>query len=475
MKICSANDCYIGFLLLLTGSLAFYSLDKMSFHGDESYWITEGIQAFKLAKEGDVLNPFWNQRPMYYLITPPMAKVFIGAALYLFRIEHGSWEFFSPHGVTGQVPPDNVLLAARVPSAIAGTLTILAMVLVGRKLEREQTGYTSALFLAFSTLFLLSARRAMCDIYALMFSTWALFIFISYINCEKPSRLLLCGILSGLATNSKYTAVLIPLTLALLLFLGRFGSSSHSTKKSRIAIAKGMIVLGISTAVAMISNPFFYLNTLDGICKIVHYLAVEFPFMTVDITRASPLSTFFGVIDSVFVPLSWSYSGSYTDIATSVLFMAGLVRLARNARSGNLDGTVLFWLSILTAGISLTSKVIFISRYYLPLVPPVCLTASYGLSGLTGAMSRRLSLLITSLVLFSHALNTLSFYPEFYLRSWPNPGDFPTSFGTLQLSVTRPLGICSAILSALAFMTIVLMRYEVRNKVQAKDRSQGDN
>jgi hypothetical protein len=297
----------------------------------------------------------------------------------------------------------------------------------------------------------------MADVFGILFSVLAIMLFLVYVDSKKLWVILLCGFAEGLSLASKYSAILG--LVATLMLLVVFSLQRRFTPSELVTGASIFVVSSISLAILL--NPFFYPNPVTSALTLAGYMSGGFEFATINPAQSGPITTFFGLVGSLLVPISSNeYPGTFTSIALSVCFVAGFAKLVSLLRSRSNANTtfevLLVWAGVYVVGLSITDKALFISRYLLPLVPLICLIAAYGLQTLTGGMSKRLLVLIVSLLTLSLLLNVLAFSPEFYQAAWLDPTDSPGSFGTLQLAVSRPLGILSVALSALTCLSCAL-------------------
>ncbi len=112
---------------------------------------------------------------------PPLAKAIIAANMAIFGDNGVGW---------------------RLPSVIAGTLSIVVVYLIVRKLHNEKTALLAAFLLCFESLWFTHSSMAMLDIIAVFLGLIAIYLFL----LEKYA---VSGILLGLAILSKETAILI--------------------------------------------------------------------------------------------------------------------------------------------------------------------------------------------------------------------------------------------------------------------------
>jgi len=140
-------------------------------------------------------------------------------------------------------------LAAKLPSAIFGFLTVLAVFIFGKKLFSKSVGFISAFALLTTVHFLYYSRLSMTDITATFFITSSLFVYFLAKNSKKNLHFILSGILIGLAVMTKGVVGLLPFPIICLyeLYL-------YLTKQQKISsrIFTNYVLLFISSAVIFV-------------------------------------------------------------------------------------------------------------------------------------------------------------------------------------------------------------------------------
>ncbi|MCX7766413.1 MAG: glycosyltransferase family 39 protein, partial [Candidatus Sumerlaeia bacterium] len=151
------------------------------------------------------------------------------------------------------------LLLARYWIATLGTLTVVAIFFVGRRWYSSSLGLLSAFFLSIMPLHILCSHYVKEDVPMLFWLTVALVFFIRYAQDQKNSLAALSGFFSGMATSTKYFAlVTLPIFLIelMLLYRGKIWKK-YFIISSIIFLA--MLVLGfiLFTPFAVLDYPGF--------------------------------------------------------------------------------------------------------------------------------------------------------------------------------------------------------------------------
>lgn len=454
------------------------ALDGMSFHGDESHWISEGIVDVRLILQGKFDDPFWFTGPDWY--QPPIAKYLIGFTLLLFGVNEGLWAYWG----MGEIPPNYVLAISRLPIAVMGALSCVLIFLLGKELKDRWTGIIASVFLAFHPLWLSSSRRAMSDIPSVFFSTLSILLFwLGIKNVKSHTRLLIyfviSGISVGLAIDSKYTSIMtfLLVVLSILIFVlvpffWRRLLSSISKMNFRVITAIGlMLFVGIGVLTTIVLNPYLYSNPYQQFNKVVEYWSrgsLHWGYKVQD-TPNDKVNAFIGVIHSVVWPGSrmlksiwpgyqwcWEYPGSYTTVAMSASFVVGMTYLLNRIRKKEtsfIEIVILLWFLVYLVFIPIVIWKLW-DRYFLPLIPSMALIAAYGLTSFSRQMLRVDRVLVTATVV-SHVGNIFAWLPELYDKQWPDPNN-NYALASLQLSIDRDLGFIFAVsYSIVLFFTIL--------------------
>jgi len=456
------------------------ALDGMSFHGDESHWISEGIACVHLILQGKFSDPYWFTGPDWY--QPPVAKYLIGFALLLFGVKEGEWQYWGVP-LKGEIPPNYVLAISRLPMAVMGALSCVLVFLLGKELKDRWTGIIASLFLAFNPLWLSCSRRAMSDTPSVFFSTLSIFLFwlgIKNIKSHTQSLIyfVIAGISVGLAIDSKYTSIMTFLLIILFTFLvmvpffSQHLLSSSSKMKFRAVTAIGLVLfVGMGVLTTIVLNPYLYLNPYQQFNNVVGFWSrgSQYWGYRVQDTPNDKINAFIGTIHSVVWPgcqvlkaiwpsyqWSWEYPGSYTTVPMAASFVLGMTYLLNRIRKKEtsfIEILILMWFLIYLVFISMVTWKLW-DRYFLPLIPSMTLIAAYGLTWFCRRMLRVDWVLITTTAV-SHAGNILAWLPELYNKQWPDANN-DYALASLQLSIGRDLGFIFAVGYSIVLLFTIL-------------------
>ncbi|OGZ35523.1 MAG: hypothetical protein A3A94_02530 [Candidatus Portnoybacteria bacterium RIFCSPLOWO2_01_FULL_43_11] len=199
------NNKYIILILFLAFVLLFFNLGKPDMEGDQSAYAFRSIGYMDYLGSDKQTTPlqWFDEIPWWSKLSfhdhPPLVFIF----------QHFSIKIF---GVSA--------FSARLPSALAGFLTIFFIYLIGRELYSKQVGLWSALVLTVSNYLIWISRTALLEAVAIFFIVLSIYFFIK--AWSKTKYLFLWAVALGLAFLSKYTTFyLIPVYFIFILFKKR--------------------------------------------------------------------------------------------------------------------------------------------------------------------------------------------------------------------------------------------------------------
>jgi outer membrane protein assembly factor BamB len=172
----------IFFLNLGSGSL--WAADEQTY----SQW------AYHMVKNGDYLTPYAFGGLAVWIGKPPLPMWFMSLAYQVFGVNN---------------------FVTRLWSAIFGSLTLVLVYFLAKKLYNRYVGFASALVLGTFNIFYLFARHAMTDVFFVFFIEASFYFFVLSEKTEKiNSYVILSGLFFGLALLTKQVeALLIPLII----------------------------------------------------------------------------------------------------------------------------------------------------------------------------------------------------------------------------------------------------------------------
>jgi outer membrane protein assembly factor BamB len=181
--------------------------------------------AFHMVKTGDYLTPWGNGGLLLWISKPPLG-------IWLMAL---SYQFL---GVSN--------FAARLSSAVFGSLSLVLVFYLGKKLYNPAVGFMSALILGSFTTFYEFARRAMTDVPFVFFVLASVYFFLLSDEKEGASKYaVLGGLFFGLALMTKQVqALLIPLIIFAYLLATKRSLRFLVTKRFTLLWAVALLIFG---------------------------------------------------------------------------------------------------------------------------------------------------------------------------------------------------------------------------------------
>jgi len=160
---------------------------------------------------------------------------------------------------------------------------------------------------------------------------------------------------------------------------------------------------------------------------------------------------------------------NYSTIPLSLFFFIGLIYLIIKIKTRNLIFSEFALLVLFTSLFVLTVLVVddpFVERYYLPVMFPVMLIASYGLGRfIKQIQNQKEKILFFTSFIIAHSLYIISFFNEIYFSKvhWESP--LPVSS---QLSLNDTLVYVSSITFIMIFV-LIYIRIKIRIPVETRE------
>ncbi len=228
-----------------------FGLPEYSYHPDEHAIVD---RATAMLQTGDY-NPHWFNYPSTY--------IYIQALSYIpyFLIS-------AARGFGDRIPgstPYGFYFAGRLMTALIGTLTVLLVYLLGKRIFDRRTGLLSSLLLTFSLLHTVHSHYVTTDVPVAFFVTLSVLFCYSAMHNGGGKYYALAGLFAGLAASTKYPAfvVILPVLVASMV-TARWGK--WRSLGQRLGLSVGAFVGGflLSTPYALLDLNTF-LNSLGAV------------------------------------------------------------------------------------------------------------------------------------------------------------------------------------------------------------------
>jgi 4-amino-4-deoxy-L-arabinose transferase-like glycosyltransferase len=296
-----------------------------------------------------------------YFQNPPLYSYLIEA---LFAVTHGGSE---AQRLIGDVPDRGSLyLAARILTAVIGTLAVWLTYLVGRRFFDRRTGLLAALLMAVSFLPVFYSHVALDNVPAMAAACAALIGVAGVLQRGLTRDYAVAGAALGVAAATKYIdgIVLLPLLTATVLA----PTSGYASRRSR----------GIAVAVAAAAVAFVVCNPLSVI-EPAHFLrGIDAQGGIVDVHKFGQDPN--GGLHYYLWTFTWGLGW-----VPAIAALIGAALLWRDDRRAALVLLPVVPLFLLYMG--LQSR--YFGRWMLPVFPIVCVLAAYAGARLVALAARR--------------------------------------------------------------------------------------
>lgn len=242
------------FIFLFAFFLGIWRINDVGRTWDEPAQAIDGYNFLELIIKGDFKNQYFYDHPYH----PPLTKYLYGFAAHF---DIASKNSPTPFFLQGEPVFKYDWTTVRLISVIFLALSCLLVFLIAKKYFGLLVGFFSGIILSTLPIFLGMAQLATIESVLVFTFTATVYSFLLFI--EKPSklRIIVTGVLLGLALLTKYTNVLlIPLMFLILIVWIRFGNKSNS--KNMPVFFQILLIIVISFIVFFIlwPMPFFHIS-----------------------------------------------------------------------------------------------------------------------------------------------------------------------------------------------------------------------
>lgn len=363
---------------------------------DEGAYIIDGYNLVELARKGDFSNQKWYNNPDH----PPLARYFYGLA------SHLDVEKFDKLG--------NPIFKydwtfSRLVAVLFSSLSVVLVVIIGFRYISLFAGITAGLVLAMLPVFLGYSQIATLESLILFFFTASFYSFIRLLEKYSIKKIIITGILTGLALEVKQSNILlIPLFFLVYLLWYLYESKNiHKNFLNKHLYSIGVVsFVALATFILLWPMPWLHLKSV-----------VEFHNkMWVQNVHLSPPEVFFGnlmLVPVVYYPVYFLIT---TPLLIIALFLTGLKSI--DTRRKWILYSIIVWFSFpfLQSFYSFRQHGI---RYIIEIYAPLALISALGLNFIFEKMGRRMWIGILSiffiLVYLSIAIIRISpYYLDYY-------------------------------------------------------------
>jgi len=348
----------------------------------------------------------------------------------------------------------------------------------------------------------------MSEAYLYFFILLSIFLLLKSFNKESKHRIayFISGAISfGFALNIKLVAfeLLIPI-LAMILFYNSFNKKLNfrffKNRKNVVKVISLVLVFFLISSVSFLATfPKYYDNTLNQIQKtrselkegeistpptleknylfqgLVTLQVTLIPYLidsstTQYVEKTLSLSLFY----DNFPNESWKFvfgpPATISTIPLTLFFFIGLIYMINSIKTGNLkfsEFALLVWFASLFIFSVLTVDLFHVERYYLPVMFPVMLIASYGLWRFVKQIqNQKEKILFSAFFIITHSLYLIPFLNKIYFSPWvPLGSPLPVSS---TLALNDPLVYVSTITFMMIFV-LIYIRIKTRIPVETSE------
>ena len=317
---------------ILAFSIIFY-VNLSSGHLWASDEQTYSQWAYHMVKTGDYLTPWAFGDVSFWIVKPPLHMWIMSL----------SYQAFGVNNVT-----------SRLPSAIFGSLSLILVFFLGKKLYNSYVGFLSAIVLGTFATFYDFSRHAMSDVIFTFFIIASIYFLVVSEKTEKTNRYAaLSGIFFGLALMTKQVqALLIPLIIFTYLLLSR---------KSIRFLFKKQFTLFWGTGLLLFSPWLIYMATAYGSLFWQNYFVYSAVTRTV-----SPIE---GHAGSYLFYFSYLINNEYLW-AILLPFAAAFCTFKAIFKNSKADILVISWMALVLLVFTFAQTKLF--WYILPAFPSFC-------------------------------------------------------------------------------------------------------
>lgn len=345
--------------------LRLWNLNQMGKTWDEQFYVDQGYRFIELAKKLNFKDAYWYKDPD----PPPVAK-------YLFGI--------AEHLNIGKIIPCNDqlcsydLTSSRLMSVIFSSFSIAIVVLIGLEYISPLVGITAGIIFSTLPIFLGLSQLATIEGALTFFFTATIYSFLKLLERFSVNKIIITGILLGLAIGTKYTnGILIPLLLAIY----AIWYFNYRKEKPKININFIYIFL-ISIITFIIVWPSAFLNINEVLEKIY---SIRFS----ETANHPPPEVFMGRL----MPVPIFYYSLYFFITTPflviILFLIGFRQMFNKKKW--ISHSIFIWF-LMPFFQSLLNFKQHGLRYIIEVYAPLSLIAAIGFSALVSIFTKKIKL-----------------------------------------------------------------------------------
>lgn len=295
-------------------NLRIWNLNQMGQGWDEREYIEQGYNLIELINKGDLNNPYFYQTYDH----PPLVK-------YLYGI--------TAHFDVKSISNKNVIFNydytySRLFSSLISSLSVVILFLFAWKYVSKKIAVFSAVILSMLPFFLGLSQLVTTESFTMLIFTSMFFAFVSLLDKFSKKKLLLTGILLGLAIQIKQSNILlIPLMVVIYFIWARATKVKFTLGHLKVLIY--ILILGFIT---------FLLIWPQGILNLPKIYSLHKYYWNV---TTSPPEIFSGVLMMTPIPYYFVMFAITTPLLILIFFLSGLAFI--NKQKNWIYNSVIAW------------------------------------------------------------------------------------------------------------------------------------
>jgi len=330
---------------------------------DENAYVEYGYKFLQLVKKGDFTNDYWYKTSD----EPPLVRYIYAIPSY-FDVDH-----LLPNG---NVKFKYDYTYSRIVSAIASSVSVIFVVLVGWELLSPFIGIIAGIIFSMLPFYLGLSQLATLESFIMLFFTSSIYFFLKFLRRFSLKFLILSGISIGLALQTKYTNILL---IPLIICLYYIWYLNKGKRKSNIFEIKIVYIFLISLFVFFIlwPMPWFHLKEV-----------IEFNYKWRILgSRYSVPEVFFGKLMLTPVIYYVIYFLITTPFLILTLFLAGIKKVDENKKW--ISYTILAWfiLPFIQSFYNFRQHGV---RYIIEIYAPLSLLAAIGFDSIVSRLTKKI-------------------------------------------------------------------------------------
>lgn len=411
----------LGFIIILAwlmfGALYLFNVGSVPFHPDETSFLYQSRDFEHLLREPLSLGWRSDQKGErdqdYRALNAPLTKYLIGAGRSLGgygpETVERDWDWsksWVENQSAGALPPSHLLTIARWSVAILIPAAVVLLFLAGKMLEGTFVGLVGAILLASNALIMLHTRRAMTESTLIFGICLAMY---GFLRGERNPWL--AGLGAAIAISSKYSALAI-LPAGLLAVCWNSEDPLPRLSGSGRRLAYFLLVFSI---VVVLFHPIVWTAPLQAVPGMISARSELLDRQTTEVRNLAPdlvMDTYseraMGMLSLVyFANLQFEEVGNYSKelandvdnylqkpwnnlgrglvwggislILTLLGIIIGTLRAVQTQATPRREYAILLLMTASLIGALLLLNPLPFQRYYLPLVPLICIWIPVGL------------------------------------------------------------------------------------------------